>query len=162
MTHDYDLLTFLTQSNYIEGEDGNIEQPVRAWEYLLTQSELTHTNICKAHKILMLDKDYPPPRGYYRSVPQIDVWIGGKHKAWGLVDPLMNNWMLDHAKADKEDSIIAAHIAFEHAHPFVDGNGRIGRIILNWQRVKAGLPILIIHEAQKWAYYDWFIYSDIA
>jgi len=48
------------------------------------------------------------------------------------------------------------HITFEKIHPFIDGNGRIGRIFMNWQRKKAGLPILVIKEAEKQKYYDWF------
>jgi Fic family protein len=51
---------------------------------------------------------------------------------------------------------IRNHVKFEKIHPFEDGNGRIGRILLNWQRVKAGLPILTIYEKDKHAYYKWF------
>ena len=35
------------------------------------------------------------------------------------------------------------HIRFEHIHPFGDGNGRVGRIIMNRNLIKAGLPPLI-------------------
>ena len=48
------------------------------------------------------------------------------------------------------------HIMFEHIHPFEDGNGRTGRILMNIQRLKIGLPILIIYEKHKFKYYDWF------
>jgi hypothetical protein len=36
------------------------------------------------------------------------------------------------------------HIRFEHIHPFGDGNGRVGRIIMNRNLIKAGLPPLIL------------------
>ena len=48
------------------------------------------------------------------------------------------------------------HIQFEKIHPFEDGNGRIGRILMNIQRIKAGLPILVIYEKEKHEYYKWF------
>jgi Fic family protein len=38
----------------------------------------------------------------------------------------------------------------------MDGNGRIGRILLNWQRRYWNLPILIIKESEKEEYYKWF------
>lgn len=149
-----DEIEFLTESNYIEREDSNIEQPARAWDFIKSQDHLSNAAICKAHKILMLDKSYPPPRGYYRSVPQINVYVGSHTPpAWWLIDGLMSNWCLDHmAKGWKQ-----AHIDFEHIHPFVDGNGRLGRILMNWQRLKEGLPILVIHEGEEqYDYYKWF------
>jgi len=48
------------------------------------------------------------------------------------------------------------HIHFEKIHPFVDGNGRMGRILMNWQRVKVGLQPLIIWASERQAYYAWF------
>ena len=48
------------------------------------------------------------------------------------------------------------HAEFEKIHPFIDGNGRIGRMIMNWQRLKNGLPLLIIRESEKHEYYRWF------
>lgn len=154
MTLTDDEIEFLTESNYIEGEDGNIEQPALAWEFIKSLPELSKHDICKAHKILMIDKPYPPPRGYFRSVPEINVTIGAKvAPSWWLVDGLMTNWILDYEELGWKE----AHIRFEHVHPFVDGNGRIGRILMNWQRLKEDLPILVIHEGEEqYDYYKWF------
>ena len=49
------------------------------------------------------------------------------------------------------------HIGFEKIHPFIDGNGRLGRILMNWQRIQCGLDILVIWEIEKQEYYKWFI-----
>jgi Fic family protein len=49
------------------------------------------------------------------------------------------------------------HIRFEGIHPFGDGNGRIGRMLMNWFLVKGGRPLLIIHEGEEqFSYYKWF------
>jgi Fic family protein len=49
------------------------------------------------------------------------------------------------------------HVQYEKIHPFVDGNGRTGRIFMNWWRINNGLPILVIHEGkEQWEYYKWF------
>jgi DNA phosphorothioation-dependent restriction protein DptG len=59
--------------------------------------------------------------------------------------------------SDNERICKAYHIEFEGIHPFEDGNGRVGRILLNVHRISVGLPILIIHEgAEQMKYYEWF------
>ena len=46
------------------------------------------------------------------------------------------------------------HARFEHIHPFADGNGRVGRALLNYFLMIRGHPPLIIHDEDKTAYYD--------
>ncbi len=49
------------------------------------------------------------------------------------------------------------HVSYEKIHPFVDGNGRTGRMFMNWWRLTNGLPLLIIHEGdEQYNYYQWF------
>jgi fido (protein-threonine AMPylation protein) len=64
----------------------------------------------------------------------------------------MENWLAEYAEMGWRD----AHVRFEHIHPFVDGNGRLGRMLMNWQRKQEGLDILVIEDAKKHEYYEWF------
>ena len=48
------------------------------------------------------------------------------------------------------------HLDFEVSHPFCDGNGRVGRVIINAQLLKHGLPPLIIRNSEKQIYYRAF------
>lgn len=54
------------------------------------------------------------------------------------------------------DRIARFHLEFEYAHPFCDGNGRIGRVIINYQLMQAGFPPVIIRDKEKHTYYDTF------
>ncbi len=48
------------------------------------------------------------------------------------------------------------HLEFETIHPFVDGNGRIGRVLINYQLMQLGFPPLIIRDKEKAVYYRSF------
>lgn len=54
------------------------------------------------------------------------------------------------------DKIAQFHLDFESIHPFCDGNGRMGRVIINFQLLKIGLPRLIIRNSEKETYYRAF------
>ncbi|MDA1169385.1 MAG: Fic family protein [bacterium] len=54
------------------------------------------------------------------------------------------------------DKVAKFHVDFETVHPFLDGNGRIGRVIINYQLFQLGLPSIIIRDKEKQIYYEAF------
>ena len=65
--------------------------------------------------------------------------------------------LLEEVQAYKGDDILKAaayfHLRFEFIHPFADGNGRVGRTLLNYFLITRGHPPLIIYEDEKDKYY---------
>lgn len=58
---------------------------------------------------------------------------------------------------EPENALTAAayfHAKFENIHPFADGNGRTGRLAMNYLLVLHGHPPIIIHEEDRKGYYD--------
>lgn len=162
--------TMLLQSNLIEGEPGlgALSAAIDAWQYLLGQLRLDHEVVTKAHGILMEARDLEHPlqpkyQGFYRNIP---VYIGGhmglhhtliRHDMEALFEKLNDRRhqlpVSDEARAGWAKRL---HVEFERIHPFVDGNGRMGRMILNWHRIRIGLPVLVINADDRAEYYKWF------
>ena len=51
------------------------------------------------------------------------------------------------------DDILDFHVRFERIHPFQDGNGRVGRLLLFWQCLQAGIVPFIITDDLRLFYY---------
>lgn len=160
-----DIVEFLRESNAIEDvrDEESLRCAMLAWKYIMRMSRLDVSVILRTHKILMANQPLPPEqKGSFRKVP---VYIGGREGiAWPLIPSSIEQtlqWMNDtlHIKYKNKDADELSrmfHINYEVIHPFVDGNGRTGRMFMNWWRVRRGMKIKIIWNAKKSEYYKWF------
>jgi len=72
-----------------------------------------------------------------------------------MIETIINQYA-DDDKTYFLDKIAQFHLDFENIHPFNDGNGRIGRVLINLQLFKLGFPGLIIRNKEKKIYYSTF------
>lgn len=77
-----------------------------------------------------------------------------------LVDNL--NYRLEVANDDEKiEAIVDYHIQFERIHPFSDGNGRTGRMIMNYSLLKEKLPPFIVHKSDRGVYIERLANQDV-
>lgn len=72
-----------------------------------------------------------------------------------MIEEIVGQFNSDHESYFIE-KIAKFHLEFENIHPFNDGNGRIGRVLINWQLIHLGFSPIIVRNKEKSDYYDSF------
>lgn len=108
--------------------------------------------------------------GEHHGFRRINVSAGKYAKGWepvpptailynlySLIDCYYNIWN----ERDEYEKEADFHISFMRIHPFEDGNKRTGRLLMNANLVREGLPPIIIDEDEKEKYYEFINNRDI-
>ncbi len=125
---------------------------------------LSETVIKNIHALVLMNR--PDDKGVYRRIP---VRIMGAYTE--PVQPYMIELRMTELLSANEarkntmtdiERIALFHLEFEGIHPFIDGNGRTGRLILNLDLIRNGYPPINVKFTDRKRYYDAFdaFYKD--
>ena len=132
----------------------------RVMEYIRTKSsqELTVEIILLLHEMLMGNID-ESIAGQFRKKGEyvrIGTFIAtAPERIERMIEEILLEYSSDHMSYFI-GKISKFHLQFETIHPFNDGNGRIGRVLINYQLYQLGFPGIIIRDKEKQTYYNSF------
>lgn len=119
---------------------------------------ITSHEIRAIHSLVLGDR--PEDKGRFRRV---SVRIAGAYAT--PTEPFLIEEKLEELlKEDKArqkkmhpiERIALFHLIFEGIHPFIDGNGRTGRLLMNFELIRQGYPTVNVKFADRKQYYDAF------
>ncbi len=152
------LFEKITPSNRTLREVREVENHKKAFDYMLTyKGDINKKFVLRLHRILTIDILQKEESGKFRKV---QVFIRGEKQMPPkpkLISLELNKLMKWYNKNKKKyhPVIVASyfHTAFEGVHPFVDFNGRTGRLLLNFILLKNRFPAIDIRTKEKIQYY---------
>lgn len=165
LTHDQTRYIFETNTIGVTGEAVNVDDVIetanhfRCIDFIIehAKSALTEKMIKELH--LMLKTGTSDARqdwfavGAYKKMPNE---VGGMATALPEdVAAEMQTLLAAYSakKAKTLEDILDFHVRFERIHPFQDGNGRVGRLIMFKECLKYGIVPFIIEDNLKMFYY---------
>ncbi len=132
-----------------------------AFDFILnTKEDISKEFILKLHKTIVkntLKLELESQIGKYRDV-QVYIrgveWLPVKPEKVAKEMKSLLSWYSKN-KRKLHALVLAAyfHAAFETIHPFIDGNGRVGRILMNFILFKNKYPMINIPNSEKYIYY---------
>lgn len=120
--------------------------------------ELSERIIKEIHTLVLMEQ--AQNRGVYRRVPV--AVLGAQNELPQpylvpvLMEQLLAKYNMEMANKHIIERVCLFHLEFELIHPFLDGNGRTGRLILNLELMKAGYPPINIKFKDRLSYYACF------
>lgn len=131
-----------------------------AFQFVVEMSEkdrsLSEYDIKQIHSlVLMSDRENA---GIYRRLP-VRI-LGSEHTPPQpyIVPKMMEDFILNYNNSQEPifEKVARQHLEFESIHPFIDGNGRTGRLIMNLELMKNGYLPVDIKFTDKLKYYNAF------
>ncbi len=161
------ILLEIELDRYVSGreifEAKNLERVMRYINKKTEKSALDTSIILLLHQMLISNID-DTIAGRFRQDGEL-VRVGSHIAPMpSEINELMKKLLFEYHTSDTQNivtRISTLHLAFEHAHPFVDGNGRIGRVINNYLLMQAGYAPINIKFINRAQYYDAFSEYDL-
>ncbi|MDE1988656.1 MAG: Fic family protein [Patescibacteria group bacterium] len=125
------------------------------FDHIAKKEKIDETLVLKVHSILMngIRSDAGVYRNHAVRITGVNLPTANYMSVPKLIPEVVTRII------DKSKDIIAlsanVHSKFEQIHPFSDGNGRVGRLLMNSMLLQANLPPAIIHQEQKQLYYTY-------
>ena len=119
---------------------------------------ISESVIKNIHSLVLINR--PEDKGIYRRIPVRIMGAYTEPLQPYMVQPAMEGLLIEDKKRAETMNIIERiarfHLEFEGIHPFIDGNGRTGRLIMNLDLIRNGYPPINVKFTDRKRYYDAF------
>lgn len=110
------------------------------------------------HSLVLMNQ--PEDKGVFRKIPVRIMGAYTEPVQPYLIEPKMTELLATNEERKMTmnvmERIARFHLEFEGIHPFIDGNGRTGRLIMNLDLIQGGYPAINVKFADRKKYYDAF------